>query len=59
LPQWKIDLIREAVKFIEGEIGGTVTATTDAINASETDCLAGHVGLELGNPCASHVSEIS
>ena len=32
---------------------------TDAINASETDCVAGHVGLELGNPCASHVSEIA
>ncbi len=27
--------------------------------ALETDCVAGHVGLELGNPCASHVSEIS
>jgi hypothetical protein len=23
---------------------------TDAINASETDCLAGHIGLELPNP---------
>jgi hypothetical protein len=25
----------------------------------ETDCVAGHVGLELRNPCASHVFEIS
>src|SRR6476620_8515171 len=24
---------------------------------SETDCVAGHVGLELRNPCASHVFE--
>jgi hypothetical protein len=27
LPQWKNDLVREAIKFIEGEMGGTVTAT--------------------------------
>jgi hypothetical protein len=26
LPQWKIDLVREAIKYIEGEIGGPVTA---------------------------------
>jgi putative transposase len=25
----------------------------------ETDCMAGHVGLELRNPCPSHVFEIS
>jgi hypothetical protein len=36
-----LDAHEEAVKFIDGEIGSTVTATTDAINASETDCLAG------------------
>ena len=30
LPQWKNDLVREAIKFIEGEMGGTVTATTVA-----------------------------
>jgi hypothetical protein len=27
LPQWKIDLVREAISFIEGEMGSTVTAT--------------------------------
>ncbi len=27
---------------------------TDAIHASETDCLAGHVGFELPNPRASY-----
>ena len=27
LPQWKIDSVREAISFIEGEMGGTVTAT--------------------------------
>jgi len=26
----KIDLVREAIRFIEGEMGGTVTATTVA-----------------------------
>ncbi len=30
LPKWKIDLVREAIKFIEGEMGGNVTATTVA-----------------------------
>jgi hypothetical protein len=25
--QWKIDLVREAISFIEGEMGSTVTAT--------------------------------
>ena len=24
----------------------------------ETDCVAGYIGLELANPCASHLSEI-
>jgi hypothetical protein len=28
---------------------------TDAINASETDCLAGHVGFEPANPSASYL----
>ena len=27
----------------------------DAINASETDCLAGHVGFEPANPSASYL----
>jgi hypothetical protein len=27
LPKWKIDLVREAISFIEGEMGSTVTAT--------------------------------
>jgi hypothetical protein len=27
LPQWKIDLVREAISFIEGEMGDIVTAT--------------------------------
>jgi hypothetical protein len=27
LPQWKIDLVREAISFIEGEMGSAVTAT--------------------------------
>jgi hypothetical protein len=26
LPQWKIDLVREAIRIIEGEKGRTVTA---------------------------------
>ncbi len=30
MPKWKIDLVREAIKFIEGEMGGNVTATTVA-----------------------------
>jgi hypothetical protein len=31
---------------------------TDAINASETDCLAGHVGLELPNPRERYPFEV-
>jgi hypothetical protein len=31
---------------------------TDAINASETDCLAGHIGFELPNPRASYLFEL-
>jgi hypothetical protein len=30
-----------------------------AAHLRETDCVAGHVGLELRNPCASYVFEIS
>jgi hypothetical protein len=29
-PQWKIDLVRDALTFIEGEMGGPVTAATIA-----------------------------
>jgi hypothetical protein len=28
LPQWKIDLVKAAMTFIEGETGGPVAATT-------------------------------
>ena len=31
---------------------------TDAINASETDCLAGHIGLELPNPRMNYLFEV-
>ena len=27
LPRWKIDLVREALKFVEGEKGGNVSAS--------------------------------
>ena len=32
LPQWKIDLVREAMKVIEGEKGCPVTATMSKAN---------------------------
>jgi hypothetical protein len=28
LPQWKVDLVRDAIKHIEDEVGGPVTAQT-------------------------------
>ena len=31
---------------------------TDAINASETDCVAGHIGLELPNPRTNYLFEV-
>ena len=32
---------------------------TDAINASVTDCVAGHIGFEPANPSASYLIGIS
>ena len=36
-----------------------VVASPKQNGCMETHCVAGHVGLELRNPCASHVFEIS
>jgi hypothetical protein len=28
LPKWKVELVEETIKFLEGEVGGLVTAET-------------------------------